>query len=216
MTPQKSFRGCIGASKSKAERDLARSWAFERAVKAGRGYYRVITEPDPDSDDAFDQRIIIKRILQQGSVVLDPFSQEPDYSDGQWAFLTNDMPWETYKRRYPKSQMASYTEDELSTVGTTTQHWVSGSEGAARAVRVAEYYRLEYETSRKVLLDDGSESMEDAIPEGRTAEPALTPARRSRRSPFCIGPPSTPSRSWNPSRRWTGATSRLSRWWGAN
>jgi len=148
---------------------LARSWAFERAVKAGRGYYRVITEPDPDSDDAFDQRIIIKRILQQGSVVLDPFAQEPDFSDGQWAFLTNDMPWDTYKRRYPNSQMASYTEEELSTVGTTTQHWVSGSEGAARAVRVAEYYRLEYETSRKVLLDDGSESMEDAIPEGRTA-----------------------------------------------
>ena len=102
-------------------------------------------------------------------MVLDPFSQEPDYSDGQWAFLTNDMPFDTYKRRYPNSQMASYTEDELSTVGTTTQHWVSGSEGAARAVRVAEYYRLEYETSRKVLLDDGSESMEDAIPEGRTA-----------------------------------------------
>jgi len=148
---------------------LARSWAFERAVKAGRGYYRVITEPDPDSDDAFDQRILIKRILQQGSVVLDPFSQEPDYSDGQWAFLTNDMPWETYKRRYPNSQMASYTEEELSTIGTTTQHWVSGSEGAARAVRVAEYYRLEYETSRKVLLDDGSESMDDDIPEGRTA-----------------------------------------------
>ena len=148
---------------------LARSWAFERAVKAGRGYYRVITEPDPDSDDAFDQRILIKRILQQGSVVLDPFSQEPDYSDGQWAFLTNDMPWETYKRRYPQSQMASYSDEELSTIGTTTQHWVSGSEGAARAVRVAEYYRLEYETSRKVLLDDGSESIDDDIPEGRTA-----------------------------------------------
>ena len=36
---------------------LARSWAFERAVKAGRGYYRVMTEPDPDSDDPFDRFI---------------------------------------------------------------------------------------------------------------------------------------------------------------
>jgi hypothetical protein len=84
---------------------------------------------------------MIKRILQQGSVVLDPFAQEPDFSDGQWAFLVNDMPWETYKRRYPNSQMASFTEDELSAAWDDTQHWVSGDEGAGRAVRVAEYYR---------------------------------------------------------------------------
>jgi hypothetical protein len=148
---------------------LARSWAFERAVKAGRGFYRVITERDPDGENAFDQRIMIKRILQQASVVLDPFAQEADFSDGTWAFLVNDMPWDTYKRRYPNSQMASFTEDELSALGTDTQHWVSGDEGAGRAVRVAEYYRLERSPKRRVLLDDGSDSYDDAIPEGRTA-----------------------------------------------
>ena len=163
---------------------LARSWAFERAVKAGRGYYRVITEADPDSDDAFDQRILIKRILQQGSVVLDPFAQEPDFSDGQWAFLINDMPWETYKRRYPRSEMATFSEDELSSIGMNTQHWVSGTEGAGRAVRVAEYYRMEYETSRKVLLDDGSESEEDAIPDGRTARTGADARTKVEKTPI--------------------------------
>ncbi|MEI6467654.1 MAG: portal protein, partial [Verrucomicrobiota bacterium] len=148
---------------------LARSWAFERAVKAGRGYYRVITERDPNGGNPFDQRIVIKRILQQASVVMDPFSQEPDGSDAEWAFIVNDMPWETYKRRYPHSKMASFTEDELSALGTDTQHWVSGDEGAGRAVRVAEYYRLETDHKRRVLLDDGSDSYDDAIPEGRTA-----------------------------------------------
>jgi hypothetical protein len=58
---------------------LARSWAFERAVKAGRGFYRVLTESDPDGGSPFDQKISIKRILQQGSVVMDPFAQEPDW-----------------------------------------------------------------------------------------------------------------------------------------
>ena len=149
--------------------NLARSWAFERAVKAGRGYYRVITERDPDGGSPFDQRIVIKRILQQASVVMDPFAQEPDGSDAEWAFLVNDMPFATYKRRYPNSQMASFTEDELSALGTDTQHWVSGDEGAGRAVRVAEYYRLETDHKRRVLLDDGSDSYDDAIPEGRTA-----------------------------------------------
>ena len=162
---------------------LARSWAFERAVKAGRGYYRVITEPDPDSEDPYDQKITIKRILQQGSVVLDPFAQEADCSDGEWAFVVNDMPFDTYKRRYPKSAMAAYSEEELSAVGISTPSWVSGDEGASRAVRVAEYYRLEYTTSRKVLLDDGSESDEDAIPEGRTPREGRDARQRVERTP---------------------------------
>ena len=162
---------------------LARSWAFERAVKAGRGYYRVITEPDPDSDDPYDQRITIKRILQQGSVVLDPFAQEADASDGEWAFVVNDMPFDTYKRRYPKSAMAAYSEEELSAVGISTPSWVSGDEGASRAVRVAEYYRLEYTTATKVLLDDGSEADEDAIPDGRTAREGRDARQRVERTP---------------------------------
>jgi hypothetical protein len=163
---------------------LARSWAFERAVKAGRGYYRVVTEPDPDSDDPYDQKISIKRILQQGSVVLDPFAQEADCSDGAWAFVVNDMPWDTYKRRYPKSAMAAYSEEELSAVGISTPSWVSGDEGASRAVRVAEYYRLEYTHVKKVLLDDGSESDEDEIPDGRTAREGVDARDRMESTPI--------------------------------
>ena len=148
---------------------LARSWAFERAVKAGRGVYRVLTEPDPDGGSPFDQKISIKRILQQGSVVMDPFAQEPDWSDGQWAFLVQDMPWDTYQRRFPKSKMAAFDEDELSVVGVETPQWVSGDPGSAgRAVRVAEYYRLEYAPRTRVLLDDGTDAFDDEIPEGRT------------------------------------------------
>ena len=162
---------------------LARSWAFERAVKAGRGYYRVVTEPDPDSDDPYDQKITIKRILQQGSVVMDPFAQEADASDGEWAFVVNDMPFETYKRRYPKSDMAGYSEEELSAVGISTPSWVSGDEGASRAVRVAEYYRLEYTTTTKVLLDDGSESDQDEIPDGRTAREGRDARQRVESTP---------------------------------
>jgi len=147
---------------------LARTWAYERAVKCGRGYYRVLTEPDPDAGSPFDQKISIKRILQQASVVLDPFAQEADGSDGEWAFLVQDMPWDTYIRRYPKSQMAAFDADEFSLVGVQTPEWVTGeADSAGRAVRVAEYYRLEYATRRRVLLDDGSDAFDDEVPEGR-------------------------------------------------
>ena len=149
---------------------LARTWAFERAVKCGRGYYRVLTEPDPDAGSPFDQKITIKRILQQASVVLDPFAQEPDGSDGQWAFLVQDMPWDTYIRKYPDSEMAAFDADEFSLVGVQPPEWVTGEAASAgRAVRVAEYYRLEYATRRRVLLDDGSDAFDDEIPDGRTA-----------------------------------------------
>mgnify|MGYP003146098317 CR=1 FL=1 len=149
--------------------NLARTWAFERAVKAGRGYYRVLTEPDPEAGSPFDQKITIKRILQQASVVLDPFAQEADGSDGQWAFLVNDMPWDAYIRKYPNSQMAAFDEDEFSLVGMKTPSWVTGeADSAGRAVRVAEYYRLEYATRTRVLLDDGTDAYEDEVPEGRT------------------------------------------------
>ena len=50
---------------------LARSWAFERAVKAGRGFYRVLAEPDPDGGSPFDQKIMIKRILRRTVGLLD-------------------------------------------------------------------------------------------------------------------------------------------------
>jgi hypothetical protein len=39
---------------------LARSWAFDRAVKCGRGVYRVVTEYDPSASFPGDQHIIIK------------------------------------------------------------------------------------------------------------------------------------------------------------
>jgi hypothetical protein len=118
---------------------------------------------------------------------MDPFAQEPDGSDAEWAFLVNDMPWETYKRRYPNSQMASFTEDELSALGTDTQHWVSGDEGAGRAVRVAEYYRWRRTTSAGCCWTTGRTVTTMRFPRADGAGRARRPAARRKRSRRCIG-----------------------------
>src|SRR4030095_5578509 len=73
---------------------LARQWAFERAAKCGWGVYRILTEYV--SGQSFDQRITYKRILNQAAAYLDPFATEPDWSDGQFAFLTEDLPLDRY------------------------------------------------------------------------------------------------------------------------
>jgi len=71
---------------------VPRSWAFERAVKCGRGRYRIVTEYDESTEDPFDQVIRIKRILHQDAVYWDPSAQESDFSDANWCFIASWVP----------------------------------------------------------------------------------------------------------------------------
>jgi hypothetical protein len=153
---------------------LARQWGFERAAKCGRGAYRILTEYANDED--FDQDIVIKRILNQATVYLDPSAQEPDWSDGQWAFVTEDMPWSRYKRAYPKSQLAEADDEELTGLGDEQPLW-SRDTPTGRMVRIAEYWYIEPNKVSVTLftLPDGSERTLEAkdAPEG--AMPVLGP-----------------------------------------
>lgn len=130
---------------------VVRIGALERAAKCGRGFYRVTTEYSNDGD--LDLDIVIKRILNQGSVYLDPFAQEPDWSDGRAAIVTNDLPFEEYKRLYPKSRMANFTEDQLSSTLNQMPGWVSGEE-SARLVRVAEFFYVETKNRDRYFIPD--------------------------------------------------------------
>jgi hypothetical protein len=119
---------------------IARTWAYERAIKAGRGVYRVLTEYDPESNDTKDQRIVIKRLLWQGAAYFDPAAEEPDWSDGDWAFIVRDEPMARYKRLYPTSSVAGMDSQELVGLGNEQPGWVGGADEASRTVRIAEYW----------------------------------------------------------------------------
>lgn len=138
--------------------NLARSWAFERAVKCGRGCYRVLKEYDPNGGHPSDQRIVIKRILEQGRAYFDPFAQEPDWSDGERAMLVDDLPWRTYKRKYPKSTLATLDDSELTALGSEHAQWVTGDSPESRTIRVAEWFTVEYQDEPQKWTDkDGKE-----------------------------------------------------------
>lgn len=147
--------------------NLARTWAYERAVKAGRGAYRVNTVYDKNSDHIFDQCIVIQRLLHQESAVFDPFAQEPDWSDGRYAFVTSWIPWDRYTQKYPDSLMSGMDEGELVALTEAAPEWMTG-DGESRAVLIAEYWRVEIDYRKHVLLDDGSTVPDDEIPEGRS------------------------------------------------
>lgn len=141
---------------------LARGWAFDRAIKAGRGVYRIKTEYDPDSDVPGDQRIVIKRVLYQTTVYLDPFAQEPDWSDGEWAIAFEDIPWRKYKRLYPNasdgnaSRLLSWADSTLNAYGKDHPGWIGGDSEESRTIRVAEYFWIEYDDEEITLPNAGA------------------------------------------------------------
>lgn len=143
--------------------NLARSWAFEYAVKGGLGAYRILTEYAPDAEDTRDQNVVIKRILYQESVYFDPTAEEPDWSDGRWAFITRWMPYEAYCAKYGDSDLASETSfDGLVSDEEDEPAWVRNDE-AGKAVLVAEYWAVEGEgTARRVIrrVINGAEVLE--------------------------------------------------------
>ncbi|HKA39795.1 MAG TPA: portal protein [Burkholderiales bacterium] len=142
---------------------VARQWAFERAAKCGWGAYRILTEYV--NDRSFDQKIIYKRILNQAAVYLDPFAQEPDWSDGQFALLTQDLPFARYQRSHPDTKLASYSDRELTSLGNDIPGWISTTHGdAGMAVRVAEYWDVREESRTLILLPDMTTAFEDEIP----------------------------------------------------
>lgn len=129
-----------------------RLWAVERAVKAGRGAYRVNTKWDEDADPmTFDQEIVIERILHQDCVYFDPSAQMADFSDGEFVLLTAFVPIETFKRLYPNSKLAKGETggwwNSLQEWMKSEPTWVTG-EGDQKAVLVAEYWYKEHETEK--------------------------------------------------------------------
>jgi Phage P22-like portal protein len=127
--------------------DIARLTALDWAVTAGLGYYRILTEYT--SDDSWDQDIRIGRIHNPFAVYFDPHSTEPDGSDAEWCFITEDVPKKAFERLYPKAEQGG----DLGPVseGDLVRSWFS-----EESSRVAEYFRIEREKDDVVLLADRS------------------------------------------------------------
>jgi hypothetical protein len=137
--------------------DSAYDTAFEATVCGGLGYFRALTEyADPLS---FDQEILIKRIRNRFSVFFDPYSQEPDGSDANFAFIVDDISSDEFRSRYPKSKLASSGQWE--TLGAQSPDWIKGD-----SVRIAEYFYREYKDEPICLLSNGAVIKKSEFPEG--------------------------------------------------
>jgi len=126
--------------------------AFEQAVTGGRGYWRVLSEYLPGN--TFDQKLIIKRIPDFLSVVMSHYN-EPDTSDKDWCFVTESVPLDAFKERWPDADPSSWDEgDEYQ------QKWNKIDD---KEVLTADYYRRVIKKRRMVALSDGVMAYEDEL-----------------------------------------------------
>lgn len=149
----------------------ARTWAFDRAVKAGRGYYAITTEYAPGK--TFDQEIKYRRIYNQAGVLLDPAHEQPDGSDAAWGFISTWVPWDEYRTLFPKrngkpNRWAGLSDpaEAWQTIGAEAPEWVQGQDNQpeTRALLVVEYFYREFAPRTLCQLSDGSSQWKDELP----------------------------------------------------
>ena len=141
-------QGLIRSIEVDSRAHVARLWALERAVKCGRGAYRVVTEYANDGDADLD--IIIKAIPNQACVYFDPNAQEFDWSDGEWCIITNDLSFAEYERRFGKQARERAVSADLTTITDAAGKWVTED-----TIRVAERFYVEFDPPHVLELGDG-------------------------------------------------------------
>lgn len=136
--------GLIRNIENISDAEAAYDNGVECAIRGGYGYWRVLTQYA--DDHAFDQDIIIKRIVNPQSVYFDQSAVEQDYSDARFAFVAETMSKEAFEAKYPKATLVDFEKGR----GEDQDGWFSED-----TVRVAEYFWKESTTKTIYLLSDG-------------------------------------------------------------
>lgn len=139
------FEGVVRHIEYQSNAEVAYDTATTFQVKAGIGYWRVIT--DYATNDSFDQEIFIRRIKDPTTVYLDPDISEVDGSDAAFGFVFEDVPAKEFAAKYPDFESVS---------GNVALDHVSDSNNwnSKEYVRVAEYYRKMQKKDRLVTFSD--------------------------------------------------------------
>lgn len=184
-TEIKLREGLVRRIQRDSEGQDARTWGFERAVIAGRGYWGVMTRYAPGKTS--DQEVYIQRFFNQAAVMLDPAHEQPDGSDAEWAFVGKDYTEDEYTAEFgtvPKDGTKNYLcecdESAFRALGDDVPDWFK-TEKDVRIIRVVDYYYTVYETKDLAMFQDGRAEFVEDLPEG-TDPKSYTTRRMSSKS----------------------------------
>ena len=149
----KILRGMIRYIERDSHAEVAYDTSFDGAASIGWGYFRAVTEYEHPK--SMNKTLVIKRIRNPFSVHMDPYCQEPDGADGKWGFVSEMVPRDEFKEKYPDANVMSWDE---ASIGDSYKDWVND-----KMIRVAEYFEIEYKKRTLVMLDNGHVGWEDEL-----------------------------------------------------
>lgn len=149
------LQGLIRAIERNSNADVAYDRAFSGAVRARRGWFRILT--DWESPTSFHQVIKFGSIRNPLMVHADPAFKEPDGSDIEFLFISDWIPEEHFRAKYPNAKKTG--ADEFKSIGDDAASWINDE----RAIRVAEYFYIEWVDDSVVLFPDGSTGLESEL-----------------------------------------------------
>jgi hypothetical protein len=151
------INGIVRHIQYNSDAEIAYDTACDYAVSCSRGYLRILT--DYTNSTSFDQEILIKRIDNPFSVHFPiHLCKEADYSDAPYAFITDWISKDSFKKQFPDEDMSDF---ETNYTGETK--WMKED-----SLRIAEYFYVEESTKKLYLFSDGTTSFElpPSLPEG--------------------------------------------------
>lgn len=93
------FKGLVRSIQVESGALEVRLWGLERAIKVGRGGYRI--DADYANDGDFDLDLLLDRILDYSTVYWDPYALRADRSDAEWCQIAEWMSERERMRRWP-------------------------------------------------------------------------------------------------------------------
>jgi hypothetical protein len=123
----KTFTGLIRNIEAQSNAKLAYVTAAENAAGGGVGYFRITY--DYRDENCFEMSLGIERIPSPFAVSFDPGAIDPTGKDAGYCFVTDLLPMETFKERYPKASLTGWDDPAYGA-------WREGD-----FVRIAEWWR---------------------------------------------------------------------------
>lgn len=125
--------------------DQAYETALTHAVWHAFGYFTLNTKESPT--DPFEQDLVIERVKDSYSLVIDPSAQEADFSDMQDAFVFTRISKDAFERIYPGHQTGSFN--------VTVEAGLFGDWFDRDSLQIATYWWIDYVDDEVVRMSDG-------------------------------------------------------------
>jgi hypothetical protein len=134
----------------------------ENAASRSYGYLLLRTEYKQDcgedtepSESLFDQKIVIQRVANPDTILLNPGFEKADASDVEDGFVVKRIRKSDFGRKYPNAEKTSFTDADMK----EAKNWIGDKD-----LQIAEYWKRSTKSKRLVLLRTKQGGQEQLTP----------------------------------------------------